>query len=54
MDFLEEEIGSAFLRYIAVAPYLDRMFYEVVMPELRRKTARAIAAAASPGGLSRV
>lgn len=36
-DFLTEEMATRFLRYIGIAPYLDRMFTEVVIPQLSRK-----------------
>lgn len=42
-EFLDEEVSTGFLRYVGIAPYLDGMFHEVVLPELRRKVARAAA-----------
>jgi len=46
-EFLDEEISTGFLRYVGVAAYLDTIFHEVAMPELRRKVARAAEAIAS-------
>jgi hypothetical protein len=36
-EFLDEEISTSFLRYVGVAPYIDGVFCEVTLPELKRK-----------------
>jgi hypothetical protein len=39
--FLRQEVASGFLRYIGVAPYLDQMLEQVVLPTLVEKYHRA-------------
>ena len=49
-EFLRQETRDGFMRYVGVAPYLDRMLDDLVLPQLRLKyelATRALARATS-------